>query len=138
MTDAGGTCALSEQLERWTAAGLIDRDQAAQIEQAERARAEAVPGRPGAPRRRLPLVAEVLGYVGALLAATAIGVALHQVWTHVPPAAWLAFTAVLAVGLLTGGAMVPVSRRASVRAVAQCSLAAVHRQRGRLRGGAGR
>jgi hypothetical protein len=106
MTEAGGTRVLREQLERWAAAGLIDPAQAARIENTEHARAKAVPGGPSAPRRRLPLVAEVLGYIGALLAATALGVALRQVWTHVPPAAWLAFTAVLAAGLLVGGATV--------------------------------
>jgi hypothetical protein len=108
MTQAGGTSALSDQLERWTAAGFINQAQAAQIAAAEHTLAQARPGGLGAPRRRLPLVAEVLGYVGAVLAATAIGVALHQVWKHVPPAGWLAFTAVLAVGLLAAGAMVRI------------------------------
>ena len=112
MTQAGGNdgtwgpCALGEQLDRWTSAGLIDHAQAARIAAAELARAETVRGGSGAPRRQLPLVAEVLGYVGAVLAATAIGVALHQVWKHIPTAGWLAFTGVLAVGLGAGGALV--------------------------------
>ncbi len=100
MSDSAGTMLLREQLQRWTAAGLIDADQAGRIEAAEQAGAHLQP------RRRVPLVAEVLGYVGSVLAATAIGVALHQVWRHVPPAAWLAFAAVLAVGLLIAGAVV--------------------------------
>ena len=98
MTEAAGTRGLREQLDRWTQAGLIDASQAGRIEAAEQARAHLQPP------RRLPLVAEVLGYLGAVLAASAVVVALRQVWHHVPPAAWLAFTAVLAAGLLIAGA----------------------------------
>ena len=100
MSDSTGSRLLHEQLDRWTAAGLIDSGQASRIEAAEQARAISQP------RRRLPLVAEVLGYLGAVLAAAAIAVALRQVWKHVPPGAWLAFTAVVAVGLLVAGALV--------------------------------
>jgi predicted membrane protein DUF2157 len=100
MTESTAARALHEQLDRWTAAGIIDVGQASRIEAAEQARAVAQP------RRRLPLVAEVLGYLGAVLAATAIGVALRQVWKHVPPAAWLTFAAVLAIGMLVAGALV--------------------------------
>ncbi len=106
MNDSAGSRLLHEQLDRWIAAGLIDSHQASRIEAAEQTRAP-VPGpAAGQPRRRLPLVAEVLGYLGAVLAATAIAVALRQVWKHVPPSAWLAFTAVLAVGMLVAGALV--------------------------------
>src|SRR6516162_8981736 len=92
--------ALHEQLERWTAIGLIDPRQASEIEAAEGARAKVMP------RRQLPLVAEVLGYVGTVIAMAAASVAVHQVWTHVPPAAELAVAGVFAIGLLTAGAMV--------------------------------
>ncbi len=115
MNNSAGSRLLHEQLDRWTAAGLIDSDQASRIETAEQTRA-ATPSGPaaglgpgpaaGQPRRRLPLVAEVLGYLGAVLAAAAIAVALREVWKHVPPSAWLAFTAVLAVGMLAAGALV--------------------------------
>jgi hypothetical protein len=90
--------ALGEQLARWTAAGLIDMDQADRIEAAERARAATLP------RRRLPLVAEVLGYVGAVITVTAIVVTVQQIWKHVPTAAELATAGVIAVGLLLAGA----------------------------------
>jgi hypothetical protein len=89
---------LHEQLARWTAAGLIDVDQADRIEAAERERAMTLPG------RRLPLVAEVLGYVGAVIAITAIVVTVHQIWKHVPTAVELATAGVIAVGLLLAGA----------------------------------
>lgn len=90
--------ALREQLARWTAAGLIDSDQADRIEAAERERAAAIP------RRRLPIVTEVLGYVGAVIAITAIVVTVHQIWKHVPAAVELATAGVIAVGLLLAGA----------------------------------
>ncbi len=100
MTESAGTRVLREQLDRWTEAGFIDAGQAGRIEAAEQARTHA------RPHRRLPLVAEVLGYLGAVLAATAIAIALQQVWKHVPPAAWLALAAALASGLLIAGALV--------------------------------
>jgi Predicted membrane protein (DUF2157) len=91
---------LREQLERWTAAGLIDSVQADRIEAAEQERAAALP------RRKLPLVAEVLGYLGAVIAVTAIVVVLHQIWKHVPAVAQLAVAGVIGVGLLLAGAAV--------------------------------
>jgi Predicted membrane protein (DUF2157) len=102
MNDSTGTPVLREQLDRWTSAGIIDAGQASRIEAAEQGRAVAHP------RRRLPLVAEVLGYLGAVLAAAAMAVALRQFWKHVPPAAWLAFTGALALGFLVAGAVVRV------------------------------
>jgi hypothetical protein len=97
MPDSDAALALAEQLDRWTASGLIDADQASRIGAAELARNAA------APRRRLPLVAEVLGYVGAVIAITAAGVVIHQFFRHVPPAAELAFAAVVAIGLTVAG-----------------------------------
>jgi Predicted membrane protein (DUF2157) len=98
MAESPDPGALREQLARWAAAGLIDPDQADRIEAAERERAVALPG------RRLPLVAEVLGYVGAVIAITAIVVTVHQIWKHVPAAAEMATAGVIAVGLLLAGA----------------------------------
>jgi hypothetical protein len=93
-TDPG---ALHEQLARWTAAGLIDADQAGRIEAAERERAVKLP------RRRLPMVAEVLGYVGAVVAVAAIVVTVQQIWKHVPTAVELTAAGVIAIGLLLAG-----------------------------------
>jgi hypothetical protein len=110
MAESPAPGVLHEQLERWTAAGLIDADQADRIEAAEQERAAAPPALGNGPpeataaRRRLPLVAEVLGYLGAVIAVTAIVVTVHQIWKHVPPAAELALAGVVAVGLLLAGA----------------------------------
>jgi hypothetical protein len=94
---------LRDELDRWTAAGIIDAGQAARIESAEQALAggrDAVAG-----RRSLPLVAEVFGYLGAAIAISAGFVAVRQLWPRVPPAATLSFTAVAAVVLIVAGAV---------------------------------
>src|SRR5215475_4987572 len=90
--------ALHEQLARWTAAGLMEVDQADRIVAAERERATTLP------ERRLPLVAEVLGYIGAVIAVTAIAVTVHQIWKHVPAAIEMTTAGAIAVGLLLAGA----------------------------------
>ena len=95
---------LHEQLVRWTAEGLIDAAQAARIEAAETARMTAPPP------RRLPLIAESLGYVGAVIAVTAAVITVHQVFRHVPPAAELAIAAVAGAGLLLAGVAIPAAR----------------------------
>src|SRR5258708_34541958 len=90
---------LRVQLARWTQDGLIDAEQRDRIEAAERARTAA------APSRRLPLVAEVLGYVGAIIAIVAGGVAISQVWSRFPPGAQLAFAGVAPAGRLAARAL---------------------------------
>lgn len=102
MSESGSR--LRDQLDRWTAAGIIDAGQAARMESAEQARAGA--GGVSSPgRRALPLVVEVLGYVGAVIAISAGFVAVRQVWPRVPSTAMLSFTAVAAVLLIVIGAV---------------------------------
>lgn len=101
---AGSVQTLHEQLARWTAGGLIDAAQAGRIETAETVRTAQ------APARRLPLVAEILGYVGAVLAVSAAVITAHQLFRHVPPAVELAIAAAAAAGLLIAGAAVPAAR----------------------------
>lgn len=93
---------LRDQLDRWTAAGIIDAGQAARIESAERQRAEQ--GAEKVVGGALPRVAEVLGYLGAVIAVSAGYVAIRQLWPRVPPAATLSFTAVTTVSLTVAGA----------------------------------
>ena len=101
MAESPDPGALREQLDRWTAAGLIDKDQADRIEAAERERDVT------SPRRRLPLVAEVLGYVGSVIAITAIVVTVHELWKHVPTAVEITTAGVIALGLLLAGRALP-------------------------------
>ena len=96
--------ALREQLTRWTSAGLIDGEQAARIAATE---AGAPPARSnaGSGRKRLPIVVEALGYLGAALALAASFITIYQYSIPIPRFAHLASAAVAAVGLITVGAV---------------------------------
>ncbi|MFM7061118.1 MAG: hypothetical protein ACKOZL_08050 [Actinomycetes bacterium] len=79
-------------LERWRSAALITADEAAAIAEYERVHAPTPPP----PLSRGPLVAEVLGYVGAVLAAIGIAIVVARVDLSVQTGAILA----LAIGAL--------------------------------------
>jgi hypothetical protein len=53
--------------------------------------------------RRLPLIAEVLGYLGAATALSAAFVVVRQVWPKIPPAGILSCAAIAAVALVAAG-----------------------------------
>src|SRR5215472_16123447 len=94
---------LRDQLDRWTAEGIIDAGQAARLESAEQSRSgTAAPGMRG--RRAIPLVVEVLGYLGGVIAISAGVVAVRQLWPRTPSIAVTCFTAVAAVALIAMGA----------------------------------
>lgn len=95
---------LHEQLTRWTADGLIDPGQAGRIEAAEAARTGITS------QRRVPIVAEILGYVGAVVAITAAFISVRQVFHHITPTADLAIAAVAGAGFLIAGAAVRAAR----------------------------
>lgn len=109
---------LREQLSGWMAQGLIDAGHAARIAAAEAARTAApatgpAPAgpvgpagpAPGAASRRLPLVVEALGYLGAVFAFVAGFIAVRQIWPTIPASVELAFTGVAATALLLAGIM---------------------------------
>jgi hypothetical protein len=68
---------LSAKLRRWVEAGLIEPEQAEAIEAHEREHSP--------PPRRISLVTEALGYVGAVLALAGLSVALANVWVDLTP-----------------------------------------------------
>lgn len=86
---------LTNSLQEWVAAGLIDEDQAQAI------RAHETAPRSGT---RVPLVAEALGYVGGLLALVAIVILLAEAWEELGTSAKLILVAVVAVVFLAVGA----------------------------------
>ncbi|MFM7060546.1 MAG: hypothetical protein ACKOZL_05085 [Actinomycetes bacterium] len=88
-SDPAVTAAL---LDRWRAAALITEDEVAAITEYERTHAPA----PAPPPARGPVVAEVLGYVGAVLAAIGIGIVVARVDLSLQTGAILA----LAIGAL--------------------------------------
>jgi hypothetical protein len=118
---------LTEQLARWTAAGLIDAGQASRIAAAEAARGASTPTSPGqaaadqaaagqagaqqpaagqAPAaRRAPLVVEALGYLGGVLAIVAGFTLVPLLWPHIPRGAELALAAIATVAFWAVGAV---------------------------------
>lgn len=87
--------ALQLALQRWTDAGLLSAEQARAIVAYETAAA--------GPPRRVSVLAEALGYLGAALAAAGAAAALGQVWEDWPEWSHLVVAAVATVGLLAGG-----------------------------------
>lgn len=110
----GSVSRLREQLDRWTAAGIIDAAQAERMESAENARI-AASGLAAHGRRGSPLVAEVLGYLGAAIAISAGFVAVRQMWPKIPSTAMLWFTAVATVLLIVVGAVLPARGQPAYR-----------------------
>jgi len=65
--------AVAEHLDRWESASLLSHEQADALREYERAEA-------AAPGRRIPLVTEVVGYVGVALVAAAAASLASRVW----------------------------------------------------------
>jgi hypothetical protein len=85
---------LRNDVDRWVDAGLIDRESADAIERFERSREPS--------ERRIPLVAEAVGYLGATLASAAVVTVLSDQWDRWTDATRLgvaAAGAVLALGI---------------------------------------
>ncbi len=105
---------LREELSGWVAAGLLSEEQASAIEAHEWARPRPaptprpVPSAPaGAPRpRRIPVVAEALGYLGGMLLIVGLGLVVARYWPDMATAGRLALSGGAAVVLLGGGALV--------------------------------
>lgn len=83
---------LDEQLGRWRSEGLISAEQATAIRAFEEPETH-----------RIPLVAEVLGYLGGSLALVAIGVLVSQYWSQMELWARLLLVAVLTIVFLAAG-----------------------------------
>jgi hypothetical protein len=106
---------LGTHLDRWRGAGLISGDQAAAIaahEAAASAEAQAAwlshqpPARPVARPRRVPVVAEALGYLGGALAVAGLGLVLSSFWPDWSVGARFAVSAITAALLTAGGVAV--------------------------------
>ena len=96
---------LEEDLERWVAADLIRKDQAAAIVAHERRRSTA---------ERRGVIAEAVGYVGAALAVGAVWLLVADLWADLVVAGQLSLIALLTV--IAGGAGLAVARGASAPA----------------------
>lgn len=106
-----GPPSLEADLERWVAAGLMTEDQEDAILTHEgrlappvEAPALAAPTEAARPRR-IPAVAEALGYLGGILAITGLGLILSRYWPDMATAGRLALSGGAAVALLGAGAL---------------------------------
>jgi hypothetical protein len=92
---------LVQSLERWVADDLLTREQAAAILAGERERAaRATPARP------VPVVAELVGYLGATLALAGAIALAASFWTDLPVWARLAILGITSALFLTAGVAV--------------------------------
>lgn len=85
---------LADRLREWVAQGLIDEAQAAAIRSYEN---------PPEDERRVPLVAEVLGYLGGSLALIAVFILVGEFWTDLEVWARLLLVGAGTVAFLTAG-----------------------------------
>ena len=104
--------ATSEQVARWVAAGLIDSGQADRIEAFEAARVDREPpATQAAPvTRRVPVIAEAVGYVGVAIVLVAGLLAAEPAWPHWSTGLRLTLIAAVTVALAVAGAAVPAGR----------------------------
>lgn len=102
---------LRRDLARWVAAGLLSDRQSAAILAHEAAVARPVPSATAAPlpstgRRRIPAVAEALGYLGGILAMVGLALVVAEYWPDMELAGRLALSGAGAVVFVGAGALV--------------------------------
>ena len=91
---------LPGRLARWVEAGLVSGEQAAAIEDFERAAARKAAAEA---ERRVPLVAEALGYLGGALVVAALALVIGRRWQDMPELAHLAVLSVATAAVFAGG-----------------------------------
>jgi len=107
---------LLASLDAWQQAGLIDGDQRTAIVAFEARAAQAARLDPPAAPRRIPLVAEALGYLGGILGVVGLVLLITRYWPDMATPARLGIAAVGAIGLAAAGVAVrPSGEGALVR-----------------------
>ena len=105
-TDAAASGAgLAADVERWVGAGLVSEEQGAAILSYEHGLAAAPVTTAPARRRRIPAVAEALGYLGGVLAISGLGLIVGRYWVDMSLAGRLALSATAAGAFVAAGAM---------------------------------
>ena len=104
--------ATSEQLARWVAAGLIDSGQADRIKAFEATRVGREPPavQAASATRRVPVIAEAVGYVGVTIVLVAGLLAAEPAWPHWSTGLRLMLIAAATAVLAVAGAAVPAGR----------------------------
>jgi hypothetical protein len=100
---------IAHDLDRWIRAGLISDQQRSAILAHERTLMApepgvAVPVAPDRPRR-IPAVAEALGYLGGMLAVVGLGLIVSRYWPDMATAGRLAMSGATALALVAAGAL---------------------------------
>lgn len=102
--------ALTNALQRWLAAGLITPTQATAIDAHEASLELAAASPPTAstsvPRRRIPVAAEALGYLGGTLGIVGLTLLMSRYWPDMPTVGRLALTGGSAILSAVGGYLV--------------------------------
>lgn len=100
------TSPLQAALRRWQAAALVTPEQARAIEEYELALMAQPALSPPARHRRVPLVAEALGYLGGTLGLVGLTLLIARYWQDMPTAGRLGLTGGAALLLAVGGYLV--------------------------------
>lgn len=113
---------LNRQLEVWLDDGIISADQAELMRKStlsvSEAEGSATPVRAGPepePEQRIPIITEILGYVGAALAIWAVMFLVSEFWANLSDWAQASLFAALAVALFAGGAVLLDTREPALR-----------------------
>ena len=99
------TLSLPATLARWQSAGLLTSDQATAIERFELDAETATHA--AKPKRRVPVVAEALGYLGGTLGIVGLVLLLTKYWPDIPTSGRVAMGVVGAVAFTAAGFLVP-------------------------------
>jgi hypothetical protein len=100
---------MPNELDRWVGAGLLTPEQRAAILafEAPPAPSTAAAAPPPARPRRIPALAEALGYLGGMLAVSGLALIVIDAWPDLATAGRLAVSGLAAVGLLIAGRLAP-------------------------------
>lgn len=99
--------AFAAMVAEWVSVGLISEEQSALVLAHEQAKAQAalVPAAARRPRRRVPAVAEALGYLGGMLVVGSLVVLTARYWSDIPTAGRLGLSGSTAVLFFVGGVL---------------------------------
>ena len=103
---------LNKQLETWLTDGIITEEQADLMRRSVAGSPEPVAEEP---ERRIPIVTEILGYVGAALAIWAVVFLVSEFWGNLTDWAQASLFAALALALFAGGATLLGTAEAALR-----------------------
>lgn len=105
---------LDRAIDRWVAAHLLTSEQAAAIRRHEEGLPAESPAVP-ATRRRVPPIAEALGYLGGILAIVGVAVFIGGFWDDLAAGTRVGITAGAAAAFAIGGLAVPARREPALR-----------------------